>query len=152
MTSQVPLQSPLAELQNRFCIIDVNGDIRILDRSQIKQAREGTYRGEISFYKKPDGGWMMHRHLESLFIPCKPKDEIANFWINPSTVMYNQIAFTPELVPARTLNYWTGHTVTPAKGDCSLITNYLLEVICDGDEPSYCYLIKFIAHMLQNPG
>jgi hypothetical protein len=149
MTS--PGQDPLAELQDRFCIIDINGEIRMLDRSQIKQAREGAYKGEISFYKKPDGALLMHRSLEAMPIPCKPKSVIADFWISPSTVMYDQIAFTPEAVPATTLNFWTGHTIIPTPGNSMLIKEYLLTVICNNDVPSFEYLVCFMAHMLQHP-
>lgn len=144
-------QDPLAELQDRFCIIDINGEIRMLDRSQIKQAREGAYKGEISFYKKPDGALLMHRFLETMPIPCTPKSVIADFWINPSTVMYDQIAFTPEAVPATTLNFWTGHTIIPTPGNSMLIKEYLLMVICDGNQDSFLYLVRFMAHMLQYP-
>ena len=144
-------QNPLVELQARFCIIDINGEIRMLDRNQIKQMHEGAYQGEISFYKKPDGALLMHRSLEAMPIPCKPKCEIADFWINPSTVMYDQIAFTPEAVSATTLNFWTGHTIIPTPGNSMLIKDYLLTVICNNDVPSFEYLIQFMAHMLQRP-
>ena len=144
-------QNPLSDLQNRFCIIDLSGEIRILDRRQIKKVKKGTSNSEINYYKKQDGELLMRRRLESLPIPSKPKDVIADFWVDPSTLMYNRTAFTPEPTSATTLNYWSGYTVEPTDGDWKLIDDYLHDVICNGDTSSHTYLLKFLAHMVQKP-
>ena len=143
---------PLELLQQRFCIIDTHGDIRILDRDQIDNACNGSYKGEISFYKKLDGELMMRRFLETLSISSKPKEVISNFWINRGTLLYDQTAFTPNITPLNTLNYWVGQTISPATNDdYAIINDYLLEVICNGDSATHFYLLRFLAHMLQFP-
>jgi hypothetical protein len=147
----VPLDA-LTLIQQKFCIIDLEGEIRILDQEKISRVRQGLDSGgRINFYKKPDGEMLMRRYLESLAVICKPKDVIADFWINPSTLMYNQIAFTPKTTPVTTLNYWTSYTVSPIKGNWSPISRYLHDVISDSDLDSFGYLIRFLAHMVQNP-
>ena len=143
---------PLEELQRRFCIIDTHGDIRILDRDQINSACNGNYKGDISFYKKFDGELMMKRFLETLPISSKPNVVIPNFWVNPLTLLYDQTAFTPNVTSPTTLNYWTGHTISPiANNNYAIIDDYLLKVICNDDSASHWYLVRFLAHMLQFP-
>jgi hypothetical protein len=143
---------PLKELQKRFCIIDMHGEFILLDREQIQEAKSGNYTGDISYYKKPHGELFMRRYLETLPISSKPKEVIANFWINPSTKVYKQTAFTPNATQLNTLNYWVGYTVKAVSGDCSIIRDYLFEIICDCHLPSYKYLLQFLAHMIQSPG
>ena len=46
---------------------------------------------------------------------------------------------------------WVGPTITPKKGEWSLIKMFLLEIICNGDQEAYEYLIRYIAHALQKP-
>lgn len=142
---------PLQELQKQFCIIDIHGDIRVLNCGQIDQALNGDYEGDISFYKRQDAELMMKRCLENLPVSSKVKAEIASFWVDPVTIMYTQTAFNPNSTAPTTLNYWVGHTVFPKPNSSKVIEDYLLEVICDHDVVSYQYLLGFLAHMLQCP-
>lgn len=51
------------------------------------------------------------------------------------------------------LNLWTGWTVRPdPSASCGLILNHIRDVICDGDESCFRYLIGWIAHLVQRPG
>jgi hypothetical protein len=45
-------QTVLQSLQKHFALIDLSGEIRIIDRVQVKQVMNGTRIGEIAFYKK----------------------------------------------------------------------------------------------------
>jgi len=49
------------------------------------------------------------------------------------------------------LNLWVGPYRKARKGHWKLIDTFLKNVICDGDEDSYNYLINYIAHALQLP-
>jgi hypothetical protein len=50
------------------------------------------------------------------------------------------------------INTFTGFAIKPdMKGSCEIIKNYLLHVICDGDEKGYTYLFNYLSHMLQFP-
>jgi len=143
---------PLKEVQKRFCIIDMHGEFMLFDKEQIEEAKSGNYTGDISFYKKSHAELNMRRYLETLPINSKPKEVIASFWNNPTTKVYKQTAFTPNTTKPDTLNYWVPHTIKPFQNDFKIIERYLLKVICDDNESSYAYLIKFLAHMLQSPG
>lgn len=143
--------TPLQELQKQFCIIDIQGEIRVLDRGQVDEALNGDYEGDISFYKRQDAELVMARCLENLPVSSKVKVEIASFWVDPATIMYTQTAFNPNDTPPTTLNFWVGHTVCPELHNSKVIEDYLLEVICNHDVVSYHYLLRLLAHMLQFP-
>lgn len=50
------------------------------------------------------------------------------------------------------VNTFTGFGIKPdMSGNCDIIKNYLLHVICDGDENGYTYLFNYLSHMLQFP-
>ena len=142
---------PLKEVQKRFCIMDMNGEFRLLDSKQVNDAKSGIYSGDISFYKKSDGVLNIERFLETLPINSTPKQVIPNFWINPSTKVYKQTAFSPNPSNPDTLNYWIPHTIAQFPSDFRIIEEYILKVVCDDHESSYTYLINFLAHMLQKP-
>ena len=147
-----PQPTALQSLQARFCLIDLSGEIRVADRVQIQDVLSGARSGDISFYKKQDGETLMRRHLEAQAIPSDPKKTIPLFWVDPATHVYNAVAFSPLTTPPTTLNYWTGPTITPMAGNWSSIRLFLLEVICDSDHSVCAYLLKYLAHMLQNTG
>ena len=146
-----PTQSALKALQLNFCLIKLGGQIRIIDRDEIKNVASGTGEVEVNFYKKQDGDTLLRRHLESLPIPSDPKKTITDFWVDPSTHMYDSTAFSPRATPATTLNYWVGPTTAPQPGNWLMLSNFLFEIICNNDQKTYDYLLHFLAHMLQKP-
>ena len=154
----------LKELQAKFCISIVGGEIRVIDRDQIRGVLAGNATDVVHYYRKADGELLMKRLLESLPIASKPKETIQEFWISPSTKVIDAVAFDPTPQPETTLNYYVGHTVAPCdahiivdgqkrrtEGDWNVIKDYLLNIICDGDHESYEYLGNFLAHMIQKP-
>lgn len=146
-------QGALAQLQKKYCISNVGGEIRVLDREQIENVQSGKNTSNVNFCTKPNGEVLIKRYLESLDIASKPKEVISEFWISPDTLMYTETAFTPKSTPATTLNFWRGHTVTPAEveGAGNPIVDFIFEVICSRDKPSCLYLMRFLSHMLQKP-
>ena len=52
----------------------------------------------------------------------------------------------------RYINTFTGFGIkADIAGNCDIIKNYMLHVICDGDESGYTYLFNYLSHMLQFP-
>ena len=149
-TAQAPM-SPLQHLQNRFAIMDLGGEIRLLDRHQVTGILSGAIKGDVSFYKKPDGNLMMKRMLESLPLPCKAEAVVADFWVSPQTKLYSSTAFSPLPTSPGTLNFWVGHAPNPAPGNWRILRDYLLDVLSDGNQEVYEYLVKYMAHMVQRP-
>lgn len=142
--------TPLETIQNRFALLNLSGEIRIVDQQQVADVLAGR-QSEISFYKRPEGQLLIHRELENLPYPCKPKEEFNNFLVNPNTHVYNAVAFSPLKTPPTTLNYWVAPSIQAKQGDWFVIQEFLHTVICDYNVALFDYLIRFLAHMLQKP-
>jgi Family of unknown function (DUF5906) len=143
--------SPLAVLQQRFAIIDLSSEIRMVDREQIQGLLEGVTLGDPAFYKKSDAELLMKRTIEGLPYQCNPRQAVADFWTSPSTVMYKATAFTPEPMPESTLNFWVGPSPHAKAGNWLLLRDFLRDVICAGNQSAFDYLVRFMAHMIQKP-
>ena len=94
---------------------------------------------------------LIERDLTSAYPNVDADKIIKRFWVDPNTVCYSGIEFNPKGTSGNFLNLWVGPTIDPNQGDWSLIKSFLLDVICDGDQVAYDYLIKYIAHALQRP-
>jgi len=142
---------PLPHMQQVFAILDLSGDIRVINHQQIAGVMDGSIRGEPAFYKKQDANLVMRRYIETLPIHSSPKLEIENFWNSPSTTVYGSTSFSPISTSNQSLNFWVGHRANPSPGNWVLIRDYLHDVICDGNSETYEYLIRYLAHMVQHP-
>ena len=145
------VSTPLAALQLRFAIIDLSGEIRVVDQEQIQRLLSGTELGDPSFYKRADAELLMKRTIEALPYPCKPRQVLDEFWTSPATIAYTATAFTPMLTPTSTLNFWVGPSPHAKAGNWVLLRNFLRDIICAGDSSTFDYLIGFMAHMIQKP-
>jgi len=143
--------TPLESLQAAYCLIKLGGDILIVDRQDVADAIAGRKLGGIDFYKRPAGETLMKRLLENYAGQCDVKKTILDFWKDPKTHVYTDIAFSPKLQPPSTLNYWVGTLLQPTKGNWNIIKTHIISVICSGDIKLYEYLICYLAHMLQFP-
>ena len=147
-----PSPTPLQHLQANFGIADLGGEIRLVDLKQLEQVLTGAAKSDLAFYSQRDGGIKLARALEALPISSDPKDEIRQFWIDPSTKVFDSVAFTPNPTSATTINYWIPPTIKPApSGDWKVIGLFLHDVICAGNIVLFSYLMQFLAHMLQRP-
>jgi len=154
MVNALPLlaNTPLSLLQLHFSLLKLSGEIRVVERKEVDEILSGQKNGDISFWKRSDAEILMRRFLEGQSIPSNHvKETLKDFWTNPQTHVLDQIAFSPLKTPSTTLNYWTGPLVQPQSGSWNLIQEYLLSVICDGNQTLYRYLIRFLAHMVQRP-
>ncbi len=76
----------------------------------------------------------------------------SSYWIrNPNRRQYKGIIFDPERSHEGWLNLWRGWAVQPVKGDWSLLKELILEVLVDGDQGHYEYVIDWLAYMVQHP-
>lgn len=58
----------------------------------------------------------------------------------------------PLVAPAGSWNTWKGLAVEPKKGDCSKFTNHIKEILCNGHEDHYEWVLDWIADLFQEPG
>ena len=153
MANVINIQKPmtaLAAIQSRFALLDLSGELRIVDRDKIAQVMSGKAK-EINFYRRPEGQILIARELENLPYSVNTKIEFINFINNPGTHVYNEVAFSPLATPASTLNYWIDPSIKPLQGDWFVIQEFLHTVICNNNLALNDYLIHYLAHMLQRP-
>lgn len=153
MANVINIQKPLSALsalQNKYALLDLAGEIRIVDKQQVNDVLSGK-RTEISFYKRTEGLIVISRELENLPYSVKASDEFKNFLVNPNTHVYNAVAFSPLTTPPSTLNYWIEPSINPKQGDWFVIQEFLHTVICNNNVALFDYLIRYLAHMLQRP-
>ena len=153
MANVINIQKPitaLAVIQSRFALLDLSGELRIVDRDKIEQVMSGKAK-EISFYRRPEGQILIARELENLPYSVNTKVEFTNFINNPGTHVYNEVAFSPLATQASTLNYWIAPSIKPIQGDWFVLQEFLHTVICNNNVALFDYLINYLAHMLQRP-
>lgn len=144
--------TPLQHLQLRFAIADIDGELRILDLAQLAAVQSGVTTASLGFYGRADGALKMTRALEAIPQRSSPKTVIDQFWKDPTTQVFDRIAFTPLVTGPTTINLWVPPTVQPAQGGSwERIASFLFDVICSADKGLYKYLVRYLAHMLQKP-
>ena len=78
---------------------------------------------------------------------------VADMWLKwKHRKQYRTVTFLPcRDTPADVLNLWTGWAVQPVKGSWELLQDLIENTLCDRDEPTYSYVYKWLAWMVQNP-
>lgn len=76
----------------------------------------------------------------------------SSYWIrNPQRRQYKGIIFDPEQSHDGWLNLWRGWAVQPRKGDWSMLQQLIREVLVDGVDAHYEYVLDWLAYMVQHP-
>lgn len=135
----------LKEMNERYFVIGNEGRI-------CHVSPEGTLvRQDASAFKL----WLENRFVEIGHDKNgNPKREkMAKWWLeHPRRRQYEMAVFRPgcEVHPSL-YNLWKGWAVKAAPGDCQLYLDHVKNVICDGDDKKYSYLIQWMANAVQNP-
>jgi hypothetical protein len=146
----VDQSSPLKTLQANYALYQGGGEIYVVSNTQLRNYRDGSPKAP-EFIRRSAAEILMKRDLETLPFSSKPTEVIRQFYSDPGTHMYLELAFSPLAEPPTVLNLWRPPVIEPKRGDWGLVRSHLLEVICDGDRRHFSYLLRFIAHMLQRP-
>ena len=81
---------------------------------------------------------------------------LGSAWImHPKRRTYEGgLVFKPDgSVPSDTLNLWTDWEIEPdATADCSLIVNYIVDVVAAGNKEHSDYVFSWLADIIQSPG
>ena len=139
----------LRKIQQAFALYNIGGTIGVIDIGEVLNitSDHNSIGKAVSFYKKEHGALLIARYAKKHNI-CF---DFKKFLLDSNTHMYTHVAFSPEKLPSTTINLWRGYTAVPCFGDASIITDFIKEIICDGDEICYEYLTSYLAHMLQKP-
>ena len=142
---------PLKLVQDRFAIIDLEGELRVIDLDKVAAFKKGQSTNGIPMYKRDAADILIKRHLESTPIQSDPKKVITQFWTSGNTKLYNQIAFTPAVTDPSTLNYWVGPKRSAGPSSWLILRDYLRDIVCAADREIFEYLLCYLAHMIQKP-
>lgn len=79
---------------------------------------------------------------------------LAKWWFeHENRRQYEKAEFAPgEDLPDDVLNTFTGFAIEPVAGNCENFLEHLRTIICREDEPTYNYLIQWMASSVQNLG
>ena len=143
--------NPLHLLQQEFNLLELGGKFGVIRPSSLTWTPGMVIAPALQVYQGKDASIALKRFLETQPTPSKPDELIRQFYADPNTLTYTDVAFTPATVPRNTLNLWHSHTITAKFGNWHTIKQYLLHVLCSGDQTAYEYLIRYVAHALQRP-
>jgi hypothetical protein len=75
-------------------------------------------------------------------------------WIEwPKRNQVDSVVFDPEREHPGFLNLWDGFAIEPsAKGEWSFLNELIFEVLSDGSDDIYQYILNWLRFMFQNPG
>lgn len=80
------------------------------------------------------------------------KDDVTNWLHSKFARRYRGVVFDPsETSGDEYYNSWRGFAVEPVEGDCGLYLAHAKEVICNGNETLYTWLITWMAAVVQKP-
>lgn len=99
----------------------------------------GTDKNGNPKYAESGSAWLKHPHRRTL----------SEFRFDPSTTKKLLASSVPGQAPY--LNLWNGFGVEVSKGDWSLLDQHVHEVLADGVDDYYSYIIRWCAWVLQNP-
>lgn len=79
---------------------------------------------------------------------------LAKLWMEwDGRRTYEDIVFDPSCkCGPNVYNLFRGFPIEPKAGDWSLMQRHIREVICDGNEEYYTYLMSWMARIVQDPG
>jgi hypothetical protein len=143
--------NPLAELQKRFALITVGGQIGIVDTDELNFRDDSLIAPPLKIYSRGDGMLLMERHLETILSDSNSKAILRNFLMDPNTKTFNRVAFSPLKMPDDVLNLWIDPKYEPIEGAYPTIEEFLKLVISNGSNETYNYLLNYLAHAIQRP-
>jgi hypothetical protein len=143
---QTELDSHIERLNQRHAVVMLGGKCVILN-----EVLNPTFnRPDITFSGITD--FKNFYKNERVFINGQYVD-IAKIWLeSPGRRQYEGIVFAPGKDKPGFYNLFRGFPIKPARGDWSLMRQHIFEVIADGDEANFKYLMAWMARLLQDPG
>lgn len=148
----------IREAQARDTVLDrVNADrFTVLTGGKYLVGRESidprTKAFSVEWYS-PDAV-KQHMNARSVETPEGKRVPLGTWWTgHPQRRQYDGVIFdpTPGASHPGWYNLWRGWAVEPMKGDWSKMQQLIRDVLCRGDQESYDYVVRWMAHMVQHP-
>lgn len=136
----------LRELNQTYAVVQVGKDVRVMQEHED---------GDISLLSQGDFRFKFANRRVPGAASSGATEPLATAWINwPDRRQYEKLVFKPgeREVPATEYNLWRGWDVAPsASGSCDRFLSHLRDVVCDGDDDAYEWLLDLLADVFQNP-
>jgi len=142
----VNIPTEIINLNSKHAIVLVGGKIRII------------FETTNPIYKCPDIVLMAKQDFIELygnrFVQVDGESKrLSQYWLDhPNRRQYEQIVFHPDDETERYYNLWKGFAVEPQPGECKLYLQHIKDIIANGNEQIFKYLIVWMADLVQNPG
>ena len=139
MQSDLQANAFISNMNDRYALIAVGNQIKILDRANGTPGFKLLSRADFAL------------QTANLRSPQK-STSAANLWLqSPHRSTFNGLVFSPAKDVAGSYNLWRGFSIAPVAGRCTLFWDFVLRVICAGDATIYVYIRHYFAHMIQRP-
>ncbi|KJS29354.1 MAG: hypothetical protein VR64_21290 [Desulfatitalea sp. BRH_c12] len=144
-----PNRAIIQELNAEHAVVQLNGKTVIM-----KEIVDPTFnRPDVIFLSVADfNSWFANRLVAD---PSRQGQQISisKVWMtSPERRQYRGIVFEPLRIVPGYYNMWRGFGVESKPGDWSLMNRHIKDVIANGDQLVYNYLIRWMADLVQNPG
>ncbi|WP_168175256.1 primase-helicase family protein [Thioclava sp. F28-4] len=149
------METALATLRHRYAPCDLGGKFRIVRKPDLG-AFTSAFDSTIAVYQKED---FLNLHLDRQIMEGESLINPAKIFLETEKRKSGIIFAPPPAMPgANDFNTYQGRTVTGAPGehgdarDFPVLRDFMLRVICDGDEDKLAWLTLWMAHLVQHPG
>lgn len=148
------LAEAITEVNQRFFVVQIGGMV-----ATGTFERDATLGRDRLWFFRPQDFVLKYRNRRFPTGRQKANGEpiykdLGNLWYeHPSRRQYERAEMVCSgKCPPDTLNLWRGWGCKPTPGPFPVIADHLLNVLCDGDEGNYTYLLNLLARWLQHPG
>lgn len=142
----------MESLDARFKIVNYRGKVLVIRTIDLEALKAGDQ--VLEFWTKESlkqfythESWPERQGTE-----VKMVNPVDRWWYNAQR--YSRVVFDPSDTPTRnSINLYdkAKRTLTPCGGDAKPITNFIRDIIANGDEVVYNFIILWLAHLVQRP-
>jgi len=143
-------KGPMARMNDRYWAVRNGGKFRIMFEEDDPSERRTKW---VSMDKTNFVDYLSNKKVEKLDKKGEPTVvPLSKEWLEWGHRRTAQgVIFDPQRDYPGYLNLWRGWGVDPRPGDWSLMRELIRDVLCDGDEESGEFVIKWMAYMVQKP-
>ena len=147
------LKAKIEAMNANHAIVRIGGKARVL-----REMRRG---GRVVAFELEDqtAHALVNANNSVIFTDESGKEsevKVAAAWMKShNRRTFDRLIFDPrEKSPQNLYNAWRGFAIKPdaAAGSCDLFLEYVREIIANGDEAIFNWIIGYVAHMIQKPG